>query len=407
MAVAPPDVDRDLDAEVVARLADANLPREVDDLVLAALDGDDALAHALDGNAPDRPDPHPPGAARQAPVEPVGAYISRIRVAAFRGIGPEAALKLQPGPGLTVVTGRNGSGKSSFAEAAEIALTGDTKRWAGRTQVWRQGWRNLHATGMPTRVDVDLVIDGRPGTTTIGRRWPAGGDLGDAQPGAVTCDDLGWTDAVEAYRPFLSYAELGAVVDGKPSEMYDAVQRVLGLDRLVDAQARLHAAHRDRRDIARRATAARAQVRELVAGHPDPRAAEASRILAQSTPDLEALDRLVQGLGDTSDGGGRASEVLSLGVPDAGTMAAAVEAWTVAAARVGGLSGTSAGRARSLATLLSQALACTSDNDHEWPDYRPNLLPTCSHSARWTEMRRRCTARCRPRCRTRRCSLVP
>jgi recombinational DNA repair ATPase RecF len=375
MAVARPDVDRDLGADVVTRLAAADLAQEFEDLILAALDSNEALSGALGGKPPDRPEPQAPSSEDTAAAEPVGAYVSRVRVAAFRGIGPEAELRLKPGPGLTVVTGRNGSGKSSFAEAAEIALTGDTKRWAGRTQVWRQGWRNLHAANIPTRVDVDLVIDGRPGTTTIGRRWPADGDLGDVQPGSVTCDDLGWTEAVETYRPFLSYAELGAVVDGKPSEMYDAVQRVLGLDRLVDAQARLNAALKERRDIARRATAARAQVLELVAGHPDPRAAEASRILAQSTPDLEALDRLVQGLGDTSDGGDRASEVLSLGVPDAGAVAAAVEAWTVAAARIGGLAGTSAERARSLATLLSEALACTPEGAHECPVCRGELPP--------------------------------
>ena len=41
--------------------------------------------------------------------------------------------------------GRNGSGKSSFAEALELLLTGDTYRWKKpRTAVWREGWRNLH-----------------------------------------------------------------------------------------------------------------------------------------------------------------------------------------------------------------------------------------------------------------------
>ena len=53
-------------------------------------------------------------------------------------------LELRPGSGLTLVVGRNGSGKSSFAEALEVLLTGDSLRWKERAAVWREGWRNLH-----------------------------------------------------------------------------------------------------------------------------------------------------------------------------------------------------------------------------------------------------------------------
>lgn len=72
-------------------------------------------------------------------------FLAAIHVEGFRGAGPPATLPLRPGPGLTLVTGRNGSGKSSFAEAAELTLTGDSRRWPGRTVVWRKGWRNLHS----------------------------------------------------------------------------------------------------------------------------------------------------------------------------------------------------------------------------------------------------------------------
>jgi hypothetical protein len=49
-----------------------------------------------------------------------------------RGVGPATTLEVEPGPGLTLVVGRNGSGKSSFAEALELLLTGDSWRWRGR-----------------------------------------------------------------------------------------------------------------------------------------------------------------------------------------------------------------------------------------------------------------------------------
>ncbi|MFF4480233.1 AAA family ATPase [Streptomyces sp. NPDC001520] len=88
------------------------------------------------------PEPSPEKTGRAGPV-----YLRSITAAGWRGVGPETTLDLPPGPGLTVVEGSNGTGKSSFAEAAEMALTGLNTRWDGsngkaRTAVWREGWRN-------------------------------------------------------------------------------------------------------------------------------------------------------------------------------------------------------------------------------------------------------------------------
>src|SRR5687768_843175 len=99
--------------EIRQRLQRAPLPARVADLVERALAGD-----PLDG----------PGL-RPLPVRlptppPIRAWVNRIGVTGFRGVGPTQALDLQPGPGLTIVVGRNGSGKSSFAEALEVALAG-------------------------------------------------------------------------------------------------------------------------------------------------------------------------------------------------------------------------------------------------------------------------------------------
>jgi AAA domain len=172
-----------VDDLIAARLDQSGPAGQAADLVLAALLGDDDLDAVLSGTtrAADRlPQARP---AAQAPL--AGLYLRSVEVEGFRGIGPKAALRLQPGPGLTVVAGRNGSGKSSLAEAAELVLTDDNKRWSGRTLVWRDGWRNLHTSG-ESRIAVELTADGQVGVVRVTREWPQGAsldsDLGGAAP---------------------------------------------------------------------------------------------------------------------------------------------------------------------------------------------------------------------------------
>ena len=98
-----------------------------------------------------------------------------ISVTGFRGVGPELTVPLQPRPGLVVIAGRNGSGKSTIAEALEMALTGESYRWRNRSVVWTGNWRNLHSTGAAS-IRVDIAEEGS-GVTTIGIDWTAGASL--------------------------------------------------------------------------------------------------------------------------------------------------------------------------------------------------------------------------------------
>jgi hypothetical protein len=81
-------------------------------ILLAAMEGEADLDAFLDKSR--SIDPPKRAATSKGPAaEPPGAYVGSISVEGFRGIGAAATLTLRPGPGLTLVVGRNGSGKSS------------------------------------------------------------------------------------------------------------------------------------------------------------------------------------------------------------------------------------------------------------------------------------------------------
>lgn len=122
-----PTVEQSL-TEVVWNLLDAEsaLDEHAKYAVIAALESAEALREQIDGTAAPVERPSTDDAEI---VEPLGAYLKSITVAGFRGIGPRATLEVSPYPGITVISGRNGSGKSSFAEGLEFALTGQSYRW--------------------------------------------------------------------------------------------------------------------------------------------------------------------------------------------------------------------------------------------------------------------------------------
>src|SRR5688572_23194784 len=234
--------------ETLAALAERSLDEQIVDLVLAALGGEDSLAAALEGREVARP-VHTETASET--VEAPGAYLSSIEVEGFRGIGPASKLELEPGPGLTVVVGRNGSGKSSFAEALEVLLTGDSLRWKERAAVWREGWRNLHHPSVS--LTATFLVEGERGPCQIRRRWESGAAFGASQvstqchcKGRSHSGTMVWTAALRTHCPFLSYNELGSQLDEGPTKLYNALSVILGLEELVEAQRAIQEARRSR-----------------------------------------------------------------------------------------------------------------------------------------------------------------
>ena len=360
--------------------------------VLTALDGDAAFQAALQPHAPvagmTRGETPPP------PPEPAKVFLQEIRVRGFRGIGPETALTLAPGPGLTLVVGRNGCGKSSFAEAAELLITRGNSRWDERYAQWKEGFRNLH--------DPRAAISARF-TVEGGRSCEARIDWADeagvvdrtesvqfAGEARTTWDALGWSAAAVSYRPVLSYNELGRILEQEPSKFFDALARILGIESLTDGAARLRTARLEREKVQKEIQKAQKDLAAKAAAHADPRGAQAAAVLKAKAPDLAALDAILEGSGATDV---VAKELATLrrvvALPE---MADAEAAQLAEMIRIGSEalrahSGTLASRSAELAALLDSALRF-----HE--AHGDPACPVCERAgALDTEWRARQTAR--------------
>jgi recombinational DNA repair ATPase RecF len=354
-------MDLGLRRTVMGRLeAEGGLENGAGALVLAALAGHDSLEAQLEGSsASPRPD------ATQASPAPAGAFLRSVAVEGFRGIGRAQTLELAPGPGLTLVVGRNGSGKSSFADALEVALTGDSLRWKDRAAVWRDGWRNLHH---PTAsLSATFVVEGEPRPCVVSRRWEAGADFEAAEaavdlPGRTKTDldSLGWTAALRTHRPFLSYNELGSLLDEGPSKLYDALSSILGLEDLVQAQSALQEARKSREKALKDATDARDRLLERLRGVDDERTRRVVAAIEGRKWDLAAVEAVLAAAG-ASGAGTEQAEVLrviaSLEAPDPARVADAVAEMRAAAAALAAATVTAAARSRDAANLLEAALA--------------------------------------------------
>ncbi len=344
---------------ILHRLGEDPLPEPATALLLAACESDATLERQLGGGS--TPRPKPTAAAAQL-SEPAGAYLRSITVAGFRGVGPACTLPIEPGPGLTLVVGRNGSGKSSFAEGLEVLLTGGLRRWEDRSAIWQDSWRNLHCPDSPS-VEAELVLeDGGP--TTARRAWEAEGDIKDSiatmqvrsqkrQPLSA----LGWSEDLTAYRPFLSHSELEAFF-GRPTDLYELLSSVLGLEDLTATAARLAEARKARDGALAQAKKSLTSLLAKLESIDDERAATCVGALSGRKWDLDAVEAVVTGTTSTADGGElewlkRAAQLTG---PDAGQVAQVSSALREAAGVLDEAAGSESGLARELADLLDAAV---------------------------------------------------
>lgn len=233
-------------------------------------------------------------------------FLSGISVMGFRGIGPQARIDLHPAPGLTVISGRNGSGKSSFVEALELALTGTSYRWLNKQVIWADAWQNLHHSKQRA-IRIGFTAEGR-GAVTVGVDWEPDAVLTDRRVWTQFAagkyidgtDVLGWARAIEVWRPLLSYDELGRLFDGGPSALYDALARLLGLEVFADAEKWIASQLKNTRAIRAAADDERKRLLSAMASVEDDRAIRARALLRKKGSNLGDILALATGSDDGS-----------------------------------------------------------------------------------------------------------
>jgi len=364
--------------DLTARLRSLGVPQPVADLVLAAYQGDQGLDAVLAGGELTQPGQ----GTRESPGVEGDVWLEAVRVEGFRGVGPQATLALRPSAGLTLVIGRNGSGKSSFAEAAELVLTDDSMRWAQRPVVFREGWRNLHHDG-DSEITVKLRLDGQA-PVTLRRRW--GKDATDPSDAEVTTfvgrqrQPAGqvpeWLGRAGAYRPFLSARDLERVITAKPAELYDALAPILGLTPLSAADTRLQRRRKERDDRGKALRESFTLLRAELGEVDDDRARQALAALGRQAAraDLAALTALVDGTAAAADHPteSAARRLLDGDLPDLDRALTALHEAEAAAARLAGSDSAAAART---AVLLRQALDLHSvEGDQPCPVCRAGWL---------------------------------
>ena len=372
---------------VLRRLAESPLAEQGTNLLLAALEGEQSLSAQLGGDAAQRAAGDLAGTATPRPA---GAYLRSLTVGGFRGIGRPAMLSLAPGPGLTLVVGRNGSGKSSFAEALEVLLTGELKRWEKLSVVWRQGWRNMHKPDQ-AEITAEFLVAGA-GPATAQRTWPKGGGFADSTATVQIAGDkraglerLDWSKALADYRPFLSHSELEAFF-GSPSGLYELLASVLGLEDLTSAAARLAQARKQREGALADVKKRLPDLLDRLKSAGDERATACRDALSGRAWDLAAAQAAATGARAAADGGelDRLRRLAQLTAPAEDKVREAAAVLRRAAAGLAAVAGSPAGRARALAGLLGMAL-----EHHD--AHGDGDCPVCGRTAALTAQWRRAT----------------
>lgn len=139
----------------------------------------------------------------------------RIRIEGYQGVGKPLEIDFDPTPGVTVVQGANGSGKSSIADAIETALRGEPRPPAAGSGGNTALWEREHCGRDSAEASVEATLIAGPERLVLSCRLDPDGRVTQrrvqriAQDGAavnVDPSDTTWASALAGHRPVFGYA---------------------------------------------------------------------------------------------------------------------------------------------------------------------------------------------------------
>ncbi|MBF4623312.1 AAA family ATPase [Clavibacter sp. VKM Ac-2872] len=143
--------------------------------------------------------------------------LEKVSIMGFRGVVNDTPLEIifDPTPGITVLHGLNGAGKSSISDAVDIALSGriaqNAKGKAGSARLWDP----IHLARGASRAQVILTLVGDDKRLTLQAILDADGAVESHQAtlqqsgDEATIElDASWNEALVSHQPVFAYASL-------------------------------------------------------------------------------------------------------------------------------------------------------------------------------------------------------
>jgi len=143
--------------------------------------------------------------------------LEKVSIHGYRGVSNDDPLVLafDPTPGITVLHGLNGAGKSSVSDAIDIGLTGRTPPVAIGTAGKAPLWEPIQLARGSTSAHIEVTLSARSERLVISTLLGSNGTvqshdarIENSEGARQTTLDASWHQALASYQPVFAYAAL-------------------------------------------------------------------------------------------------------------------------------------------------------------------------------------------------------